>query len=88
MRRRPAQILALLLVIWIVVVVFLPTIDLPRTTLPARSTLWSAGFVFMPVASLAACLPCIAAAIVLQTCPERVVLGPASLIDLTCSRLC
>jgi hypothetical protein len=88
MRRRPAQIFALLLVIWIVVVVILPTIDLPSTTLPSRYASSNTTFLFLPVGVLMACSPAIAAATLLHTFREYVVLGSGTLIDLMCSRLC
>ena len=88
MRRRPARICALLLVFWIVVVVILPTIDLPSTTLPARYTSWNAGVVFIPVAVLMTWLTYCGAATLLLACREFLVLGPGTLIDIMCSRLC
>lgn len=88
MRRSPAKLCALLLVVWIGVVVISPTIDLPRTTLPARSNGASAGFLFIPVATLTAYLAYALAFILLQPGNELMVLGASRLIELKCSRLC
>ena len=88
MRSSPAKFCALLLVVWIVVVVISPTIDLPRTTFPARSNMVNAGFLFIPVATLTAWLAHALAFTLLQPRQELVILGTGHLIELKCSRLC
>ena len=88
MRPSPAKLCAFLLVVWIVVVVVSPTIDLPRTTLPARNSVPSAGFLFMPVAALTGWLAYAFTPNLLQPRHELVFFGTNRLIELMCSRLC
>jgi len=88
MRCSTAKLCALLLVVWIVVVVISPAIDLPRTTLPALSNVKAAGFLFVPVAALTSWLAYALACILLQPRHDVPGLSTGRLIDLMCSRLC
>ncbi len=88
MVRRPTRIFALLLVLWVVIVVIVPTIDLPNTTLPARSALCISGLLAIAAAGLLILRVLDVGARFLGLSEE--VLGSRSrdVINMTCSRLC
>ncbi len=89
MPRGPAKICALLLVLWIVAVVILPTIDLPNTTLPARAGIPLGGLLILGVLGLGL-LPHVGAGTpFLSPGGEKFPgCGTRDVINLTCSRLC
>jgi hypothetical protein len=82
------MICALLLVLWIVVIVILPAVDLPHTTLPARYAALS-GLLMFGAAAFGV-LPCYSSAHGWMRWGQQDLRPGASvdLVNLTCCRLC
>lgn len=78
----------MLLVLWVVIVVVLPTIDLPNTTLPARSALGFSGLLVVAAAGLLIVPVAVTDATFLGPGEDVPGTGSRDLINITCSRLC